>query len=565
MGRPDRAPFVTLWREFVAQLFVNESVTSEVHFRQTVIWVFAFLLTPGIVLSLHVFSIYQGAVLRGLELVNQLNRGFASLFVTYSALTIGLIASFAWDALTFDKRDSMVLGALPLSPWSIIVAKVGALAVLLFGAAFVINALTAIPFAFVASGHKGLAAVVRHMAAHVTATMACAVVVFCAFVFIRGCLSWMNPGGIANVTASLFQFLLLSAVLSFVLHIPAMLDVHSGPFSGHSTNRLTPWIPTTWFVGLYEQLRDPASGDWSQQASRAITTTALAMLAAILVSAAGLRRQFQLAVAPSSSPTGRTGGLRAAARLLERRDPVAFAVSEFVLTTLGRSRLHQVPVAVCAAVGVVMSLVEPPAVWLRGETRLLGAPFMLAYFAAVGLRSAFFVPSDVRAAWPLRVWPPEPAMARVAGVRASILVLIALPTLVFATTVAQVLVGPLGAALHAALTLLVVVMLAEAVALSIDDVPFTRAYPAGHAKLRTRWPVYALGAYALAYGVVELELRAWRGSGTAAVVLGAAVVAAAVVITMARRRLLINDSAEALEPSEDEASSELTILQIRRV
>ena len=108
-------------------------------------------------------------------------------------------------------------------------------------------------------------------------------------------------------------------------------------------------------------------------------------------------------------------------------------------------------------------------------------------------------------------------------------------------------------------------MLAETVALSVDDVPFTRAYPAGHAKLRTRWPLYALSAYALSYGVIELELRAWRGSGPAAAVLGVVAVVVATSIVLARRRVATKEPNEPLEASEDGASTELTVLDIGRI
>lgn len=39
----------------------------------------------------------------------------------------------------------------------------------------------------------------------------------------------------------------------------------------------------------------------------------------------------------------------------------------------------------------------------------------------------------------------------------------------------------------------------------VEGVPFTRAYPPGHAKLKTRWQFYLLGMWAIAYLPVRME------------------------------------------------------------
>ena len=46
----------------------------------------------------------------------------------------------------------------------------------------------------------------------------------------------------------------------------------------------------------------------------------------------------------------------------------------------------------------------------------------------------------------------------------------------------------------------------------VDGIPFTRPYPPGHARLRTRWPLYAVGMYVVAYCPVRYELWILRNS-----------------------------------------------------
>jgi hypothetical protein len=52
-----------------------------------------------------------------------------------------------------------------------------------------------------------------------------------------------------------------------------------------------------------------------------------------------------------------------------------------------------------------------------------------------------------------------------------------------------------------------VTIAAQFASLLVDGVPFTRAYPPGHARLKTRWHLYLLGMWAIAYLPVRLELR----------------------------------------------------------
>src|SRR5712671_3696645 len=128
-----RSPFFVLWRAFFAQFFTDESVSSDVQLRQTIIWALAFLLAPGMFLMILMFPEFQAAVIRA-----KFSRGPASyvddvlvwievLFTTYSMVSTGFITVLAWDALTFDRRDGMVLGALPLKVGTILGAKLAAL------------------------------------------------------------------------------------------------------------------------------------------------------------------------------------------------------------------------------------------------------------------------------------------------------------------------------------------------------------------------------------------------------------------------------------------------------
>ena len=132
------------------------------------------------------------------------------------------------------------------------------------------------------------------------------------------------------------------------------------------------------------------------------------------------------------------------------------------------------------------------------------------------------------------------------------------PTLLLAIAVTAPLLGVRVAAWHAAFVALMVVALIELVALTIDALPFTHPYRPGHAKLKSRWPLYLLGLFAFAYWPVRAELSA-LGGGEASLLAWPA--AAAVAFHLAGRRFARRWS---IEPSEDfgEDEDSVTILAI---
>jgi hypothetical protein len=129
---------------------------------------------------------------------------------------------------------------------------------------------------------------------------------------------------------------------------------------------------------------------------------------------------------------------------------------------------------------------------------------------AVGLRAAFFVPSELPASWTFAVNGPEESRQYRSGVRAAILAIL-LPSGVVVTMLTGLLIGWQVAAFHLAFVLMLTVIAAESALSTIAHVPFTQPYPPGHARLRTRWWIYIVGFFAFAYLPVRIELLAVHG------------------------------------------------------
>src|SRR5262249_12096161 len=139
---------------------------------------------------------------------------------------------------------------------------------------------------------------------------------------------------------------------------------------------------------------------------------ACTVIGAIGLSIVSVHRQLQRALSPvaSASALGRALISRTIANLLLGRDLVARATADFILLTIARNPAQHGPIAIIAAIGLAMIIATVSGVggssthfWTLPQTQdLLRVPLVLAYWIAIGVRAAFFVPSELLAAWSFR-------------------------------------------------------------------------------------------------------------------------------------------------------------------
>jgi hypothetical protein len=572
--------FTVLWRVFFCQFFTSESVTSDVHLRQTMVWVLAFILTPCFILLIQLFARYQGlavwarlirpngalartAAVR-LQAADDMLAWVVFVLVTYSMITVGLLAVFVWDALSYDRRDAMVLGPMPLRGADIMLAKLAALGLFLAIAVAPLNLLNSTLFAIESSDLAGTGAMGRHFVACLAATVAGGTFVFAAIVTVRGLAALLSSARVAASMGAVLQFAFVFALLALVILYPSL-----EPNRIVST-RTAAALPPTWFVALFETMRGTARGTWPETielARRALIAVPLVLVGAVVVSIAAFRRQTQLALTPSGlgGPLGHVRIARAIARSIAARDQVATATADFVLTTIARNPRQQAPVAISAAVAVAMILVGAAR---RGGDFTSGAatelvfavPLMVAFWILIGLRAAFHVPSEIAASWSFFANGPVRSRGYRRGVIAAIVALVAPPAVVVAALIGGLVGGPTALVRHGLFVVASVVGLAELIAYTIDFIPFTRAYQPGHAKLKTRWPIYLGGAYAFSYGLARVEIVAGRNGGRFLIAL-TAVAAVTAAFELAARR---PGSAWSVAPPEEltDDRADVTVLDI---
>jgi hypothetical protein len=567
----DASPFILLWRAFVLQFFTNESATSDVYLRERAVWVLTFLVVPGVFILVLLLPEISFVMIRAkfgrgpASSVDDLLEWVAFVLTTYAMAGTGFITVLAWDALTFDRRDAMVLGPLPLRRPTMIGAKLAALGTLLAAGSIPINVVNSAVFASETADQLGGAVLVKHFAATLVATVGASLFIFAAIVMIRSTAALLGGPRLTAVLGPPLQFFFIVALLCLVILCPAVSSTR------FVTNTRTNWMPSAWFMGLFEQLRgSPRTFNMDVPvltlARRAWFATPIAIAGAVILSVLEFRRHTSLASAPSAS-AGLLGGARLTrtlARVLVGRNAVARTVADFILLTLARNPARQVPIAINAAIGAAIVIAalsrdaRDLASFMHPRTVVLWIPLVLGYWTAIGVRASFLVPSELPASWVFRVNAPNAARAYRSAVRASMLVLVVPPTLLITVVLMIPLLGWGVALWHALFACAVATLLVEVLVLTMCHIPFTRPYQAGHAKLNTRWWMYLVGLWAFAYWPTRVELL--RLGDPVALLEGVGAIATAIVVLEAvERQRALNRSVEAIEEAEDDRS-EFTVL-----
>ncbi len=562
---PPVPAFRILWRTFLEQFAANESATSDLQMRRAIIGVFAFLVTPGIYIMMSTVGSFE--ILRLVararhmpELVETRLLQMAIVFVAYSMVTTGLITVFIWDTLVFDKRDAMVLGPLPVPGRTVVFAKLAALATFLLGAALLVNLTSGIPFGLVTGGNDGL--IIRHTLGHFAGTIGGAVFIFSTLVIVRGLLVLLVGPQFAASIGSLLQFVFLSAVLCFMMVPTAMGD--STP--AFLDKRAAEWLPLTWFVGLFERIRGSRAEGLDVFAGRALIALPLAVAGAVAVTFAGTgnrcarrsrhRRAWRRApgcAAPWPVCSPAAIGRRAACLTSSSRRSRAANPSRCLWRSPASIAVGIISVAASTRRGGLEALFVP-------RTVVLWIPMVIGYWIIIGLRSSFAMPTELPAAWVFRVHSRMPSASYWLGLRAAMISFALLPALAVNALVVLPLVGFSVAAWHAVFVCIAVTFGAQAASITIDSVPFTRAYPPGHTKLKTRWPLYFGGMYAIAYWPVRWELGALHDPA-ALLRLAAVGVAAIVALDLIGRRAALDWKAQP-EAEFDADPEQLTFLNL---
>ncbi len=459
---------------------------------------------------------------------------FAAFQYTIAMIALVFVALVVWEGIFPDRRDSRILSPLPIRTRAFVVARLGALAG--FFGLFAVGSTVLPSFAFTTVGNP---------VAHFVALVALDAFAFFSIVALQCVL--LNVAG--RAAAQRLALVLQVAIVVALLHAPVL---PASPRSAAGPGAFAAWwLPSLWFVGLYEVLAGQATPNARALAATAAAgATALPILTALLY-AATYRRLLRLAIegeAPPGTPRTRLALPRAiASRLVILAVPSAVArgVCMFTLHTIARSRRHKMLLAMYLGVAAALSFsVVVPRALLRGfegfatpDAALLSSPLVLMFMTLVGMRSLIRIPVEINANWIFRLREPVQRGAAVGGVACAMMLGGVLPVALLAGVIAWVLWGAAVAIRHTAFCAALGVLLTHVLLITFNRFPFTCPYVPGSSRIRMLWPAYLtlFSLYSYSMGRVQVRLFADDARLLAAV---GAILAAAAALALLRRLLL---------------------------
>ena len=344
-------------------------------------------------------------------------------FLISATITIaGLCAVMAWNTVFPDRRDSLILGLIPVRARTMIAARVAAIGAVLGGVILALNICTgfAFPLALSTGFFDALGALFTWwlVIAFAGATT------FCFAIALQGLAAQVLPWRGFLRISGLLQLGLLFAVLGLFFVTPTFDPVNAPVI-----------FPSFWFVGLLHLLRHDSVNLFLPLATRALTAMAivipLAALVYILSWSRNLRRMIE---SPEILPAKNPRIANWLARLIAR-GPFERAILQFTARTLARSRQHRMMLAIYGGFAFALALAFSRS-FLEGSSRVPwntpNVPFvvgglLLISCAVVGVRALFAVPFALPANWIFRITSVHRPSAYFAAVRKSLFTLAVAP------------------------------------------------------------------------------------------------------------------------------------------
>lgn len=523
--------FDLLARSFFARFFDNELTGGSADLRNSFFWLIAFLAAPGIFLPALMSFDWQGYALRyGFEALQVASRGETAFYLGFAMVASGGITILIWNSLLLDRRDSIVLGALPVRGRTIVGAKLVALFVYVIIITATMHVLPSCSFGFFLADRSPVGAALTIAAAHLVASVAAGAFVLLAVAAVQGVVfAAVGPRRFHAVSPWL-QVGLVATVLGILVILPTVDASTVNTLAGSGpANR--PWLlrtPPLWFLGVYASVLNRSSPVLVRLSHTAIEALLVpAVVIAVTYPLAYRRLMTTASELPESAVPFRWMGVvsQRFVGAVSRR-PVARASTQFFFASLARVGRHRLALAVGAGVALALGapvlvrwlphLAAPPA---TPPIELLALPFEVMVFLLLGLRVAAALPADPAAGWLVgSVDPPAPPMR--SGLWRAMFALGVVPITLLALPLYWQPWGWRLAVGHALVCLALGGLVTEVLLWRFKGLPCSRFWRPEHANLRMWWPAYLAGFLVITGGLPALERQSLGSPAALAALLG---------------------------------------------
>ncbi len=507
-----------LARAFFSRFFESELMQQGIPQVQLVIWSLALVIAPGLLLSLRCALTYSRlrlaedfTGLRQAMLVDRL------LLITVSMAVLGLVGLVIWDGVFPDRRDARHLGVLPLPGRTLIVARLLALCALAGMFLIAVNAIPTLTFGALAAEYGAATSTIRGVIAQGAASFAAGACAFFGLIAVQGMLLIIAGRQAAERLAVVLQIVMVAMLLQLLFLLSLLREVVHAANPGGPANPAMRWIPSLWFIGLFDVLSGKPSAGSGALAVRGVIATVAVTIGAIALFASTHRRLMRAAL--ESRDAGANGGLRlvpAAIASIVRvtdRGSLSRAITEFTIQTMIRSRPHRMLLATYIGFACAIIVSQVGSLLIREGWQalrepgviLLAAPFVMQFCAIIGARLVLAIPVEPRANWIVRLYEPRDRQLTIDAVRNVLLATIVVPIAFAAGAMAIVLWGPWWAVIHVAMSSGLGWLLIEAVLTGFRKIPFVCTYFPGRSRMRTLWPFYLAALIVYSTGAATIE------------------------------------------------------------
>jgi CubicO group peptidase (beta-lactamase class C family) len=327
------------------------------------------------------------------------------------------------------------------------------------------------------------------------------------------------------------------------------------------------WIPSYWFVGLYQQLSGSLHPALASFARRAwIGLIAAVCATAVAYAASYLRTLRRIVEDPDITPGFKNVWLPRFGGSFET------AIAQFSIRSLFRSRQHRMIFAFYLGVGLAFAILSlnapgeisgpeptPADPWHQPSVPLLASTIAMMGFWVVGARVVFSLPLDLRANWIFRVMPFGAGQQCLSARRRALFAVSVVPAWVISALLLFTLWPWRPAALHLAGLAFLGVLLAEFSWSGVLKIPFTCSYLPGRSHIHITFLFWIYMVLAGIVGVTIEELQALEHPAVFAA--GLAVVGSAALFIVFRNNWLARPSQAELR-FEEEPSDRLLSLNL---
>jgi hypothetical protein len=327
--------------------------------------------------------------------------------------------------------------------------------------------------------------------------------VCCALLALQGVAAQIFSYRLFQRVSSFLQLALFFVVLAVYFLKPPLATVAG--LTSPQNQRWLAWLPTYWFLGLFQQLNGALHPVFRPLAARALWSLLAAAIVAtityILAYQRGLRRiveQPDIATADRSRPPSRFV-TSLAARFLKK--PLDCAIVLFTARTIARSRQHRLILAAYGGIALAIALAYLKSYlygtmlpWEDRDVPLLAPSVVLLVFAVIGARAVFALPITLPANWIFRITAVHSPKTYFSAVRKALAVVAATPILIACAAAYSFLWPGHKGIEHVAVLAIVGIILVERSLYRFRKIPFACSYLPGKANLRVK-----LGAYGILF------------------------------------------------------------------